>query len=158
MYNNGGEGSALALLGCKSSALLGVRSVSILMPQSTPASTLPPTDPVTEPIPLTSTADVDAMLRASYDGPVYVFKHSNSCPVSAVGYHEFGKLSKDSVAPLYIITVQTDRDVSDYLAAAVGVRHETPQAILIRDGAATDTWTHWSVRAKKLRQAIQAPA
>lgn len=95
------------------------------------------------------------MLHASYAEPVFVLKHSNSCPVSAFGNREFAKLGEEEAElALYKVTVQSNREASTYLTDAVSVEHETPQAMLIKDGEAVETWSHWSVRAKKLREAL----
>lgn len=105
---------------------------------------------------LVTTADADAMLEASHEAPVYLLKHSISCPVSARGQMEFVGLEGDADPPLYAVVVQYARDVSTYLAEHLGVRHETPQAILIKDGEAVDVKSHGSVRLSALREAVQS--
>lgn len=107
---------------------------------------------------LTSTADADAMLQASHDGPVYLLKHSIACPISARGQMEFVGLEGDGDPPLYAVVVQYARDVSDYLAEQLGVQHETPQALLIKDGEAVDVKSHGDIRVAALRSAAEAAA
>lgn len=103
---------------------------------------------------LSSIADADAMLEASHDGPVYLLKHSIACPISARGQMEFVGLEGNEDPPLYAVVVQYARDVSTYLAEALGVKHETPQAILIKDGEAADVKSHGSIRLDALRDAF----
>ena len=86
---------------------------------------------------LATRADADAMLEASNEAPVYLLKHSIACPISARGQMEFVGLEGDADPPLYAVVVQYARDVSEYLAEQLGVRHETPQAVLIANGAVT---------------------
>ena len=105
---------------------------------------------------LTSTADADAMLQASHDTPVYLLKHSIACPISARGQMEFVGLEGDGDPPLYAVVVQYARDVSKYLAEELGVKHETPQAILIQDGEAVDVKSHHDIRIGALRDAASA--
>ena len=105
---------------------------------------------------LASRADADAMLEASHDAPVYLLKHSIACPISARGQMEFVGLEGDQDPPLYAVVVQYARDVSTYLADTLGVRHETPQAILISKGEAVDVKNHGSIRLQSLRDALQA--
>ncbi len=102
---------------------------------------------------LSTTADADAMIEASYDGPVYLLKHSIACPISARGQMEFVGLEGDDDPPLYAVVVQYARDVSTYLAEQLGVKHETPQAILIKDGEAVDVKSHGAIRLAALRDA-----
>jgi bacillithiol system protein YtxJ len=98
--------------------------------------------------------DIDAVLAASHRGPVFVLKHSATCPVSAFGRHQFGKLEDDADAPLYLVVVQHARAASNHLAAALGVRHETPQALLLHGGEAVGVWNHTAIRGGALREAI----
>ena len=105
---------------------------------------------------LVTRADADAMLAASHDAPVYLLKHSIACPISARGQMEFVGLEGDGDPPLYAVVVQYARDVSTYLADELGVRHETPQALLIKDGEAVDVKSHGSIRLAALREAAQA--
>lgn len=105
---------------------------------------------------LASTDDADAMLRASHDAPVYLLKHSVACPISARGQMEFVGLEGDDDPDLYAVVVQYARDVSNYLADELGVQHETPQAILIKDGEAVDVKSHGSIRLDALREAAQS--
>jgi bacillithiol system protein YtxJ len=101
-------------------------------------------------------ADADAMLEASHNAPVYLLKHSIACPISARGQMEFVGLEGNGDPKLYAVVVQYARDVSAYLAEQLGVKHETPQAILIKDGEAVDVKSHGAVRIADLRTAAQA--
>lgn len=103
---------------------------------------------------LQTTEDADAMLQASYDAPVYLLKHSVSCPISARGQMEFVALEGAADPDLYAVVVQYARDVSTYLAETLGVTHETPQAILIKDGEAVDVKNHGAIRTADLRTAV----
>lgn len=101
-------------------------------------------------------ADADAMIEASHDHPVYLLKHSIACPISARGQMEFVGLEGDSDPPLYAVVVQYAREASNHVAERLGVKHETPQAILIKDGEAVDVKSHGSIRIGALRQAAEA--
>ncbi len=103
---------------------------------------------------LSSVADAEAMLAASQQQPVLVFKHSATCPVSAVAHSAFEAFAAD-VPPRYIVTVQSARDVSDFLARALDVRHETPQAILVDAGTAVWTASHGRIRTPALEAAVR---
>ncbi len=105
---------------------------------------------------LATRADVDAMLAASHDAPVYLLKHSIACPISARGQMEFVGLEGDTDPPLYAVVVQYARTLSDELAETLRVQHETPQAILISKGEAVDVKNHGRIRLADLRSAVQA--
>ncbi|MEM0962639.1 MAG: bacillithiol system redox-active protein YtxJ [Bacteroidota bacterium] len=105
---------------------------------------------------LASRDDADAMLAASHEAPIYLLKHSIACPISARGQMEFVGLEGDDDPTLYAVVVQYARDVSNYLAETLDVKHETPQAILIRDGKAVDVKSHGAIRLGDLRAAASA--
>ena len=105
---------------------------------------------------LASTDEADRMIQASYERPVYLLKHSIACPISARGQMEFVGLEDDDDPELYAVVVQYARDVSTYLADALGVQHETPQAILIKDGEAVHVKNHYDIQTADLREAAAA--
>ena len=53
-----------------------------------------------------------------------------------------------------VVTVQTHRDVSNAVARKLGVRHETPQALLVRDGRMVWSASHFRVTAAAVEDAI----
>ncbi len=103
---------------------------------------------------LTSVADAEAMLAVSQQQPVLVLKHSATCPVSAGAYVAYEALEGDA-PPRYVVTVQSDRAVSDFIAQTLDVRHESPQAILVDAGTAVWTASHNRIRTPALEAAIR---
>ena len=83
--------------------------------------------------------------------PVIVFKHSNACSISARAYREMEK-----VDGVNIVEVQSARDVSRELASRTGVRHETPQVIILRDGKAVWNASHFDVTAADVQRAVES--
>lgn len=70
-------------------------------------------------------------LLAETDGKKrFIFKHSNACPISSDAYQQVSAIDTD----IYLVVVQTARDVSNFLEKELGVLHESPQAIIIVDG------------------------
>ena len=96
-------------------------------------------------------ADAESMLAASLEQPVWLLKHSATCPVSAMGHMAFAGVVGGP--PRYRVVVQRSRDVSNALAERLGVTHETPQAILIADGRAMTVLNHLQIRPGALRAA-----
>ena len=102
---------------------------------------------------LTSSADIDAMLEASNERTVALLKHSIACPISARGQEQFVGLEGESDPEMYAVVVQYARDVSNEIAERLGVQHETPQAILIRNGEAVHVRSHYDIKTDELREA-----
>jgi bacillithiol system protein YtxJ len=67
-----------------------------------------------------------------------------------------GSAPRDSRPPQYaMVTVQTHRAISNAAAQQLGVRHETPQALLIRDGRVVWSASHFRVTAAAVEDAIR---
>ena len=92
---------------------------------------------------------LENLLTDSTKKPVIVFKHSNACSISARAYREMEK-----VDGVNIVEVQSARDVSHELANRTGVRHETPQAILLKDGRPVWKASHFRITTEALTQAL----
>jgi bacillithiol system protein YtxJ len=95
---------------------------------------------------------LENLLNDSKQKPVIVFKHSNSCGVSSRAYREMEKVDEQ----VNILEVQTAREISRELANLTGVRHETPQVIVLRDGKAVWNASHFEVTAKGVTRAVQS--
>jgi bacillithiol system protein YtxJ len=105
--------------------------------------------------------ELDRLLSESDTRPLLLFKHSFTCGISAEALDELiDHLNADVVAagmtdPRYaIVTVQTHRDVSNAVAARLGVRHETPQALLIRNRRVVWAASHFRVTAEAMKKAL----
>lgn len=107
--------------------------------------------------PLHDVESLDAAIAESCERPVLLFKHSRYCGVSCEALDELQAYldngARDDVA-YKMITVQTDRTVSDAAAQRLAIRHETPQAILLRDGRAVWNASHFRITATKLTEAL----
>lgn len=97
----------------------------------------------------------DAVDRSA-EGPVLIFKHSNRCPTSARADGEMDTLAASGDVPVYKVVVQDHRALSDTIAETLGVEHQTPQAILLVDGAAAFDVSHRHVKADAIREELTA--
>jgi len=112
---------------------------------------------------LTAVEHVDELHRLldeSQTRPVLLFKHSYTCGVSMEALDELVAHMNDRAAvdapPRYaMVTVQTHRAVSNAIANKLGVRHETPQALLIKDGKVVWSASHFRVTAAAVDNAIR---
>ena len=84
---------------------------------------------------------------------VVLYKHSTSCPVSAIVIDEVLRFAeKHPRWPVHVVQVIEHRDLSDFVAKRFGVRHESPQALVIRDGRCVWHTSHNGITAQRLRQ------
>ena len=107
--------------------------------------------------PLVDVQSVDAAIAESRERPVLLFKHSRYCGVSCEALDELQShidTRADGGVSYKMITVQTHRPVSDAIAQRLGLRHETPQAILLRDGKVVWNASHFRITATQLDQVL----
>lgn len=95
-------------------------------------------------------AALENLITASTTKPVVVFKHSNACSISTRAYREMEK-----VDGVNLLEIQSAREVSGALAALTGVRHESPQVIVLRNGKAVWNASHFDVTADQVRKALE---
>ena len=80
-----------------------------------------------------------------------VYKHSPICPVSWSAKREVKRfLEQNADASVYLVNVVQDRALSRQLADDLGVRHESPQAILMQSGNVVRHASHHEITAQLL--------
>ena len=123
---------------------------------------------------LTDLAALDEAIASSAERPVFVYKHSTVCPVSARAadhYHDFadgegdadgnsgGNSDEDAsmLTPLFTqVMVIENRDLSNEIESRLGIRHESPQLLLLRDGKVAWHASHFSISGKSMKSALEA--
>jgi thioredoxin 1 len=112
--------------------------------------------------PLQDVDSLDAAIEESRERPVLLFKHSRYCGVSCEALDELQShidSRAEGGAAYKVITVQTHRPLSDAVAKRFGIRHETPQAILLHGGKVVWNASHFRITATQLDQVLaQYPA
>lgn len=104
---------------------------------------------------IADTKALEDSLERSHETPVVLFKHSTTCPISGAAYRE---MSKFTAAPVALVVVQSARSVSNEIASRTGVTHQSPQAIVIRNGEAVWSASHYDITAEAVTQAVEAHA
>src|SRR5215216_5882054 len=101
--------------------------------------------------PVSDAAALEELFARSNQEPVLLFKHSNACPISARAYKQMEGVR----TPVSIVVVQQSRDVSREVEKMTGVRHETPQALVLRNGRAVWNASHFDITAETVEQAVK---
>jgi bacillithiol system protein YtxJ len=102
-------------------------------------------------IPLTDANALEELFALSHTKPVILFKHSSTCPISSAAYGEMSRYAGD----VALVVVQRAREVSHAIEARTGIRHESPQAIVLRNGKAVWNASHWSIKAGAVERAVR---
>ena len=93
-----------------------------------------------------TTDELDALVEKSNEQAVILFKHSTTCPISNGVYNEVSKADAD----INLIVVQNSRNVSTALAEKTGIRHESPQAIVLKNGEVVYHASHYDITAAEV--------
>ncbi len=99
---------------------------------------------------INNTEELDALFEKSNEQAVVLFKHSTTCPISAGVYQEISNANAD----VNLIVVQRARAVSDAVAKMTGVRHESPQAFVLKDGKVVYHASHYDVTASDVEKSL----
>ncbi len=103
--------------------------------------------------------DLEQLLERSKTHPVVIFKHSTQCSISSDVYGEFKHFTETAPdADCGVVLVIENRNLSNEIAGRLGVRHESPQALLVKDGRPVWNASHWSITADSLGQALASYA
>ena len=108
---------------------------------------------------LTQDHDLEQLVERSKTDPVLIFKHSTQCSISAQVYEEFTNFA-EGTPDLFcgVVLVVENRRLSNAIAERFGVRHESPQALLIKNGSVVWQASHWSITSDSLGDALKSYA
>jgi bacillithiol system protein YtxJ len=102
-------------------------------------------------VPVENKGALDELIARSHQSPVVLFKHSLTCPISARAYREMKRYDGE----VALVVVQDAREVSRAIATATGIRHESPQAIILRNGRPVWSASHYDITADAVAQAAR---
>jgi bacillithiol system protein YtxJ len=100
----------------------------------------------------------ELLLARSSQAPVLVFKHSTRCGVSSgalKNLRAFEKGEEGAGVVIAYVDVIGNREVSGVVEQLTGVRHESPQAILLRNGEVQWHASHSAITHDALISAVQ---
>lgn len=103
-------------------------------------------------------AEIEALIASSHEKPVVFFKHSLTCPISSAGFRQYEHFladpASDADACYTLVEIQNARPVSAEITLRTGVRHESPQALVMRNGKVTWHASHGAIRSEALADAV----
>lgn len=100
---------------------------------------------------LKSVDDLTALTEASQDGPVLLFKHSLTCPISARAQEQYVQVGG---VPRYALAVQYAGDVSKAVTEHFNKEHASPQLLVIEKDEVTGELTHEQIRIEAVEKML----
>jgi bacillithiol system protein YtxJ len=105
---------------------------------------------------LSDAAQIDELVQRSYQTPCLIFKHSTRCSISRAAQNRLEQkwnFAADELSPYYLDLLQY-RPLSNQIAEQFGVRHESPQVLLIINGKCVYDNSHNAISVADLAAAL----
>jgi len=105
-----------------------------------------------QPRPIREAGELDTVLRE----PVAIlYKHSPLCGSSAAAARQVRTfMDAHPDVPVYLVDVIRDRPLAREVTRRLGIRHESPQALVLRTGDVVWTGSHTAVTADQLGESV----
>src|SRR5688572_17383160 len=104
---------------------------------------------------LTDTGQLDTIDEESKRQAVFIYKHSTRCNICSTTLARLErKWDSGDAAKLkpYYLDLLKHREVSDAIAERYGVEHESPQALVIRNGKCVYSQTHMEISYEEMME------
>jgi len=80
-----------------------------------------------------------------------IYKHSTRCPTSATAMRQVKEfMAKNPDIPVYVVDVIRDRALSRQLADDLGVQHQSPQVVVLKNGTLQAHGSHYEISVDRL--------
>jgi monothiol bacilliredoxin len=99
---------------------------------------------------VTETGSLQELIQRSKAVPIVIFKHSTTCPISAAAYREMSNYDGD----VALVEVQKARELSREIEATTGIRHESPQVLVLRNGQVVWDASHFKIKNDAVLAAV----
>jgi bacillithiol system protein YtxJ len=108
---------------------------------------------------LTDVAQLEEIKKESHHYPVLILKHSTRCSISATALGRLERSWKqEEVSDLkpYYLDLIAHRSISNKIAEEFDVWHESPQAIIIRNGESVFDASHFDIAFDEIKAQVSA--
>lgn len=105
---------------------------------------------------LTQLQQLDTIITESTETPVIIFKHSTRCGISRMalkGFEGSYSIGEGDAKPYYLDLLE-HRDISNEIANRFGVMHQSPQVLVIKNGAVVYNESHGDIDAQVVKEKL----
>ncbi len=99
---------------------------------------------------LTTETQLAEILEKSAVKPQVIFKHSTRCSISSMVLSRLEKSSSPNNIDFYFLDLIAYRNISNKISQDLAVYHESPQILLIRNGACVYDESHTGISMSEL--------
>ncbi len=101
-------------------------------------------------IALNSLEQLDEIIEKSNGKYQAIFKHSTRCGISSGVLRQFERQKDTDEIDFYYLDLLSFRPISEEIASKFGVLHQSPQLIVIKDGAVVAHGSHYDILNVKI--------
>ncbi|WP_127844755.1 bacillithiol system redox-active protein YtxJ [Psychroflexus aestuariivivens] len=105
---------------------------------------------------LETVGQIDSVKKLSQEKVVVIFKHSTTCGISNMVWHQFQTeidFDNSKIEMLYL-DLLSNRDVSNEVSRVFQVLHQSPQILVIKNGEVLHHASHAAIRISDIRSFI----
>jgi bacillithiol system protein YtxJ len=101
-------------------------------------------------VPVDSAGELEALFEKAIRGTTFLFLHDPYCPISNYAYEEVERVD----CAVNLVDVSRHSALSKLIQLRTGIRHESPQAIVFKDGVPSWHASHGRITAVAVRKAL----
>jgi bacillithiol system protein YtxJ len=103
---------------------------------------------------INSEAQISEIVESSHEKPQLIFKHSTRCSISSMAKSRLDReWNLENVEPWYLDLIAF-RNVSNAIASQLGIHHQSPQAILLKDGKVVYDASHNAISVADIAKQV----
>jgi bacillithiol system protein YtxJ len=106
-------------------------------------------------LPINAIEQLEQIKAASFENPQVIFKHSTTCSISRMALDRFERSTAPENVDFHYLDLLNYRTISNAIAEFFQVHHESPQIILIQNGACTYDESHYGIMMDELMEQIK---
>jgi len=101
-------------------------------------------------VPIANVAALGPLFFTSRARPTALFLHDPGCPISRAAYRQMARLGDE----IPLVDVRRAHGLSRVVEERSGVRHESPQVIVLRQGRAVWSASHYAITTQAVTDAL----
>lgn len=97
---------------------------------------------------------LDELKEQSFEKPVVLFKHSIRCSISSMAIHRlenYWDIDSEEATPVYLDLINY-RAISNKIESDFGVRHQSPQILIIKEGKCVYHTSHNEIDVEGIKE------
>ena len=101
---------------------------------------------------LTTVSQLSDIKDRSKNKPQVIFKHSTRCSISGVAKSRLERAASPENIDFYFLDLIKNRDISNKIAEEFSVYHESPQVLVIKNGACVYDESHSGINMNDIEE------